>query len=279
MTAPRAPKGGYVGGVLGLWRAWAQRGWQVLLASVMLLVLAVSPRVYTPAHRAAVARQVMQATWPHVLWFSLGATLLGVVLIRIVVVTAQSYGLSQYALEMVVRVLVLELLPLMAALFVALRWSLPATAQLARTLRKASQGGQVGQLASKRPVPDAVTWLAQEALPRALAGVFAVWLLAAVSCVLGLVMAYLLVYGWTPWGLDAYTHMVGRVFNPAVTLIFVLKTCAFSVAVAVVPVAGLSAPVVWHNPDALRALEMQGLVRMTGLLLLVEVVSLMGNYY
>jgi len=178
-----------------------------------------------------------------------------------------------------VRVLVLELLPLMAALFVALRWSLPATAQLARTLRKASQGGQVGQLASKRPVPDAVTWLAQEALPRALAGVFAVWLLAAVSCVLGLVMAYLLVYGWTPWGLDAYTHMVGRVFSPAVTLIFVLKTCAFSVAVAVVPVAGLSAPVVWRNPDALRALEMQGLVRMTGLLLLVEVVSLMGNYY
>ncbi|MDP3133524.1 MAG: ABC transporter permease, partial [Burkholderiaceae bacterium] len=68
-------------------------------------------------------------------------------------------------------------------------------------------------------------------------------------------------------------------FNPAVTLIFVLKTCAFSVAVAVVPVAGLSAPVVWCNPDALRALEMQGLVRMTGLLLLVEVVSLMGNYY
>jgi phospholipid/cholesterol/gamma-HCH transport system permease protein len=268
--------------LLGLWRAWAQRGWQVLLASVMLLVLAVSPRVYSPAHRAAVARRVMQATWPHVLWFSLGATLLGVVLIRIVVVTAQSYGLSQYALEMVVRVLVLELLPLMAALFVALRWSLPATAQLARTLRKASQGGQggqVGEVASKGPVPDAVTWLAQEALPRALAGVFAVWLLAAVSCVLGLVMAYLLVYGWTPWGLDAYTHMVGRVFSPAVTLIFVLKTCAFSVAVAVVPVAGLSAPVVWRNPDALRALEMQGLVRMTGLLLLVEVVSLMGNYY
>lgn len=283
MTAPRVPKGGYVSGVLGLWRAWAQRGWQVLLASVMLLVLAVSPRVYTPAHRAAVARQVMQATWPHVLWFSLGATLLGVVLIRIVVVTAQSYGLSQYALEMVVRVLVLELLPLMAALFVALRWSLPATAQLARTLRKAASPGSPGSPGGPGggggQVPDAVSWLAQQALPRALAGVFAVWLLAAVSCVLGLLMAYLLVYGWTPWGLDAYTHMVGRVFSPAVTLIFVLKTCAFSLAVAVVPVAGLSAPVVWRNPDALRALEMQGLVRMTGLLLLVEVVSLMGNYY
>lgn len=49
------------------------------------------------------------------------STLLSLVLIRVVVVTALSYGLSQYALQMVVRVLVLELIPLSAAMFVALR--------------------------------------------------------------------------------------------------------------------------------------------------------------
>ena len=42
------------------------------------------------------------------------------------VVTALSYGLSRYALEMVVRVLVLELIPLSAALFAALRSRMPA---------------------------------------------------------------------------------------------------------------------------------------------------------
>jgi phospholipid/cholesterol/gamma-HCH transport system permease protein len=45
--------------------------------------------------------------------------MVSLVVIHIVVVTAASYGLSQYALEMVVRVLVLELIPLVAALFVA----------------------------------------------------------------------------------------------------------------------------------------------------------------
>ena len=59
------------------------------------------------------------------MWFTLVCTLVSLVLIRIVLVTAISYGLSTFALEMVVRVLVLELIPLTAAVFVALRCSLP----------------------------------------------------------------------------------------------------------------------------------------------------------
>lgn len=247
-------------------RAQCARGWQVLQALLVLLVLAVTPASHAPARREAMAQQLMRATWPHCLWFTLLATLLGVVLIRIVVVTAQSYGLSQYALEMVVRVLVLELLPLLAALFVALRWSLPTAAELARqSVPRADDGG--------------ADWLANVALPRALAGVFAVWLLVAISCVLGLVLAYVLVYGLTPWGLDAYTHMVGRVFSPVVTLIFTLKTLAFSVAVGVVPLASLVPQVGLSSATDRRGMEVQGLVRMTGVLLAVELISLVGNYY
>lgn len=247
-------------------RAQCARGWQVLQALLVLLVLAVTPASHAPARREAMAQQLMRATWPHCLWFTLLATLLGVVLIRIVVVTAQSYGLSQYALEMVVRVLVLELLPLLAALFVALRWSLPTAAELARqSVPRADDGG--------------AGWLANVALPRALAGVFAVWLLVAISCVLGLVLAYVLVYGLTPWGLDAYTHMVGRVFSPVVTLIFTLKTLAFSVAVGVVPLASLVPQVGLSSATDRRGMEVQGLVRMTGVLLAVELISLVGNYY
>jgi len=49
-----------------------------------------------------------------------------------VVVTALSYGLTAYALEMVIRVLVLELIPLTAALFVAMRCTIPNGARLAQ---------------------------------------------------------------------------------------------------------------------------------------------------
>ena len=66
----------------------------------------------------ALAADIAPASQQAVLQFTVFSSLLGLVLIRIVVVTALSYGLSQYAVEMVVRVLVLELIPLGAALFV-----------------------------------------------------------------------------------------------------------------------------------------------------------------
>jgi phospholipid/cholesterol/gamma-HCH transport system permease protein len=56
------------------------------------------------------------------------------------------------------------------------------------------------------------------------AGVFASITLAALSCVVALVMAYLSVYGFNLAGLPSYTRMFGHVFSPAVTLVFALKT-------------------------------------------------------
>ena len=74
----------------------------------------------------------MLGTAPNLLWFCVLSALISLVIIRIVVVTALSYGLSGYALEMVVRVLVLELIPLTASLFVALRSTLPAGVEFAQ---------------------------------------------------------------------------------------------------------------------------------------------------
>ena len=75
------------------------------------------------------------------------STLISLVVIRIVLVTALSYGLSQYALEMVVRVLVLELIPLAAALFAALRCTMPLAAEMAalRTQRRLGRAGRAGR--------------------------------------------------------------------------------------------------------------------------------------
>ena len=263
-----------------LFARWWHASWHVVRLGAKVLVLALSPSSWRQPHWPAMARHLVQASVPLAFWFAVVSALLSVVIIRIVLVTAQSYGLSQYALEMVVRVLVLELIPLIAAMFVALRVTLPAAAELA-VLRErgalAAPGSVAG--AGARPLPADV--LQAQVLPRAVAGMFAVGLLAALACVLCLVLAYLLAFGVSPWGLGRYTRLVGSVFTPAVTLIFTLKTLAFALVVSLIPIgsalhdrpyagAGASGPV---------SVELQGLVRMFLALLVVEIASLMGNYY
>jgi phospholipid/cholesterol/gamma-HCH transport system permease protein len=247
--------------------AWLTSWWRLFQFAGLLLTRALAPSSYRRDNRHALAEQLVLATAPNLLWFSVLSALIGLVIIRIVVVTSASYGLNRYALEMVVRVLVLELVPLTAALFVALRSTLPAGLEFAAQ-----------RLAG---VPLALpTALRTQFYPRAVAGAFAVWLLAAVSCVLTLILSYLVLYGFTPWALPGYTRVVGQIFNPALTLILALKIFFFSLAVAIIPLASS------YSTNADRALLhrlgiTQGLgdmVRMFSVILLVEAASLMGNY-
>ncbi|RYY88506.1 MAG: ABC transporter permease, partial [Comamonadaceae bacterium] len=234
-----------------------------------LVVLALSPSSYRDvAVRHALARHTWMDTAPILTGFTLLSALLTVVLTRIVVVTARSYGLSQYALEMVVRVLVLELIPLTAALFVALRCTIPNGAALAQMRRK----GRFADLLREGRDP-----LVHEVLPRMLAGAFSTVTLAALSCVVATVLAYFAVYGATVAGLPAYTHMFGHVFNPSVALIFGIKTAFFSLAVAIIPMASGARTI--PAPGSREGAALQGLVRMFAVLLVLEAVSLMGNYY
>ena len=248
-------------------RRWAVAWWRILYLGAVVLVLVLSPSSYGRATRHAMARHLYLDTAPVLLGFTALAALISLVLTRIVVVTALSYGLSGYALEMVIRVLVLELIPLTAALFVAMRCTIPNGAQLSR-LR---QLGRFEALAQQGADPVRV-----ELLPRVIAGVFACVTLAALSCVVALVLAYLGVYGFNWAGLPAYTRMFGQVFSPGVTLVFVVKTVFFSLAVALIPMAaGLYDTGERAQPDS----ELGGLARMFAVLLLIETASLMGNYY
>ncbi len=194
----------------------------------VVLVMALSPSTYNRAHRATTARYIYTSTWQVLPWFASLASLLSLVLIRIVVVTALSYGLSQYALQMVVRVLVLELIPLSAAMFVALRAGLAFNAGAA--LPKGS--GTVRRVADL-----GLQRLRTELAPRVIADAFSVLTLAMVSSVVVLVLTYLTVYGLSPWGLPGFTRTVGQVFDLSVSLGFILKVVLFSLAVAVVPMA------------------------------------------
>jgi phospholipid/cholesterol/gamma-HCH transport system permease protein len=71
-------------------------------------------------------------------------------------------------------------------------------------------------------------------------------------------------------------HMSGRVFDPLFTFIFALKTLFFSIAVSVIPMAsGLNNI---EDDGSRESAALQGLVRMFGVLLLLEAASLVGNY-
>ncbi len=247
---------------------WIAGWWRILLFGASVLVLSLSRSSWSATARTALLRHIYVDTAPILGWFTALCALLTLVITRIVVVTALSYGLSRYAQEMVIRVLVLELIPLTAALFVALRCTIPNGAALAEMRRL----GRFDVLLRQGIDP-----VATQVLPRALAGIFATITLAALSCAVAIVLAYIAVYGWSLAGVAAYTHVFGRVFNASVSVIFVLKTLFFSLAVSIIPMA--SGLYDLEGDGSRESAALQGLVRMFAVLLVLEAVSLAGNYY
>ncbi|MYM66547.1 ABC transporter permease [Pseudoduganella sp. FT55W] len=239
--------------------AWLHSWWRLLHFAVLMFSMALTPSSYARNKRPVLAHHLVADTAPNLAWYGVLSALVSLVLIRIVVVTSQSYGLSRFALEMVVRVLVLELIPLTAAAFVALRTTLPAGLEFAQ--RRGSGAATIDELH-------------REFFPRVAAGIFSVWMLAAVSCVTTLILAYLSLYGFTPWALTGYTRVVGQVFNPAVTLILVLKIVFFSFAVGLIPMASS-----FYAGRSKVSNGLSDMVRLFAVMLLIEVASLMGNYY
>lgn len=247
------------------WRSWLCARWRILRTAAVLLVLMLTPSSYTRDNRGAMARRLVDACTGNLLWSSLLSTLISLVIIRIVLVTAVSYGLSQYALEMLIRVLVLELIPLTAVLFVAVRIAIPAVARLSIVRHE-----------SHRNTSD-IARLADEALPYAVTATFAVLLLALVSCVLATVLSYVSVHGFTTAALASFTRIFGRVFDPTLSLLFGLKTLLFAFAAGLLPAASA---LVDRTSDAPRAnMLVQALVRLLFVIVLIEAASLVGSYY
>ena len=106
---------------------------------------------------------------------------------------------------------------------------------------------------------------------------FAVITLAAVSGVVTLLLAYVSVYGFVGWGWDGFTRTVGQVFSPVIVLIFALKTFFLSVAVAIIPM--VPTPREGTGGAARVYADITRLARLFAVVLLIEMVSLVGNYY
>lgn len=257
-----------VGTWLGPPLQWLGGWWRIVHLGAVMLVLALAPSSYRGARRQGLAWHLVSSCLPMLPGFTVVTALISLVLIRIVTVTALSYGLTQYALEMLVRVLVLELIPLAAALYAALRATLPMAAALSARRER----GQLDALARRGGEP-----LVDEVLPRVLAGMFGVVLLAALSCLLTLLLAYLSVHGFTLGGFERYTRTVGRVFSPAVSLIFGLKVFFLAAAVSLIPM--VSALQATKRRAGWASAELHSMVRMFMVILMIEAASLVGNYY
>lgn len=250
--------------ILDWLRTWAR----IVYLGARVLAFALSLPGHSPEYRRSLLVRIYFGTVPLVLWFTVLSSVISLVIIRIVVVTAQSYGLSEYALQMVVRVLVLELIPLTAALFVALRVTLPDGVEVAAAHAQ-------GKLDER--TPQGLEAVLLDVTPRITAGVFAALALAAVSGAVTLLLAYLTIYGFVGGALEQYTRTVGQVFHPTVTLVFVLKTLFLSLAVAVIPIGSA----LYDTPErrSRSSDEIRVLVRLFLVILLIEVISLAGNYY
>jgi len=203
--------------------------------------------------RGLFLRELYRATYPVLPWFLVTSFFMSLVIVRLVIVTAESYDLTQYSLQVLVKSLVLELIPLFAALVVAMRYSLPRSQQI-------------------QADPNAPAL----APPIVLAGAFAMLFFTLLSCVGTLIISYLMLYGLTPWGLPSYTHQVGKIFSPATTLVFSFKALLFCAAVTLVPmVSALSAPQQkWEEEEVLLRM----LTRIFLMLLVVEILSLIAIY-
>ena len=97
----------------------------------LLFTAALTPATFRPGVRKAVAQAVCFAAGQALPAYVLFSVLCATVTTHLVAISAASDGLSHLALEGLVRVFVIELLPLAAALFVAMRSGFAALDHLA----------------------------------------------------------------------------------------------------------------------------------------------------
>lgn len=248
---------------VGWFLAWGR----ALRFGFAVVAAVLSPKLYTPRARTATTRQIYFTAWQVLPGFTLFAALLGLVIVEITLRVAWQFGLEQYALELSFRVLVLELIPLLTALFVALRSGAAISTEIA-LMRNA---GEFHDLESAGIEP-----FERDFVPRVAAAAVSVFALTTLACILVLALSYLLMYGPSPWGFEPYTRTVARVFTLLALTGFVMKCVAFGVAVAVIPIsAGLEAT---RDPNSAPVAVMGGMVRLFFALGLIEILGLALKY-
>jgi phospholipid/cholesterol/gamma-HCH transport system permease protein len=245
-------------------RSWRRLGRFAAYA----VAAALSPSTYSLAAREMAVRQIYLFAWKVLPGYLAFSALLSLVLIEIVSSTSHRYGLSQYAIELVLRVLVLEVIPLLTALFVALRSGSEIGAEIALMrvngeLEDSEDGG--------------ASPLNSELVPRIVAAALTLFTLTTLACALSTFLVYTVFYGMSDAGFDSFTRVIANVFDEAVLVGFLLKCLLFGLAVALIPLAtGLEA-----ERGQVRSVPftvLAGLVKLFFVIGLIAVLSLVVKY-
>jgi phospholipid/cholesterol/gamma-HCH transport system permease protein len=248
---------------------WLNAWLRVLAFAATAVVGALSPSTYNKATRLVVQKQIYFTAWQILPGFALFSAMFSVLIIEIVGRNASAYGLYAYALELVVRVLVLEILPLLTALFIALRTGAAINTEVALMQIQ-------NELAALERI--GVDPLRLELLPRVVGGTISVLALTAVNIVVALLLARVMIIDLNPWSLPPgeFARVIGKVLDlPAIGILWA-KTIAFGLAVTAIPISeGLNTPKkLYYAPIAV----LRGMVRLFFALMVIEFVALVALY-
>ena len=242
---------------------------RVLHLAIVVTTSALTPSTYNKATRLVIEKQIYFTAWQILPGFALFSALFSFLIIDIVASAGREYGLYEYSLELIVRVLILEILPLMTALFVALRTGAAINTEVAlmRIQKELDALQRIG-----------VDPMRLELLPRVIGGTVSVAALTAVNVVVALWISHLVVIELNPWTLTAgdFTQMIGKVLDVATIAVLWLKTLAFGLAVTVIPIAsGMGIPQkLFYAPIAV----LRGMVRLFFALMLIETMAITVLY-
>jgi len=231
-------------------------------------VAALSPSAYDRASREIAARQIYRTAWKVLPGYLAFSAVLSLVLIEVVNNAARTYGLTDYALELVLRVLILELIPFLTAIFVALRSGSEIGAEIA--LMRVS-----GELEDQEGI--AASPLYHELVPRIVAAALSVFALTTLASALTLYIAYASFYGTSVSGFYAFTRVVGHIFDMQILVGFLLRFLLFGLAVALIPLAtGLEAK--QGDAHSVPFTVVAGLVKLFFVICVIEILSLVVKY-
>ncbi|KAB2321370.1 ABC transporter permease [Betaproteobacteria bacterium SCN1] len=195
------------------------------------------------------------------------ALIISWLIVTIILSTAREFGLTEFAMEMTIRVLVLELLPFLTALFVALRSGSAINTEIA--LMRVNN--ELDALAHCKVPP-----MQFEFLPRLIGGVVSVVALASLAGLLALLLAYLSIYGLSMAGFEAFTRTVARIFDFRIVAGLAVKCALFGLAVTLIPVtAGLETP---KKLFMVPVSVLRGMMRVFFAIVAIEVLSLALKY-
>jgi phospholipid/cholesterol/gamma-HCH transport system permease protein len=247
--------------------AWLAGWWRVFHFGAIALVVAFSPSAYDRETRNVMAKQIYFTALQILPGFILVSALACYVVMRAVISAATAYGFTEYAQDLALRILVVDLVPVFVAIFVALR----SGSAIGTEIVLMHINGELDALQRRGADP-----MRHALVPRVIGSTVSVIALIAVGSAIALMLGYVGVYGLSPWGLEDFTRSVGQIFDPTATFGLVMKTVMFGLTVAVIPItASLEMPRVMRlAPIGV----LNGMVRLFLTLTLIEGASLGIRY-